>query len=110
MSVIISNVVAIVSVVAVNSFVTSWFTGWLPVGFTTNWYVRAWNEFQLAEILWTTALAVGAVVLISVLLGVLAAYVMARVVFRVNELVTLLFLLLLLVPPMTYGFPLATAL
>src|SRR3546814_14718290 len=58
----------------------------------------------------TTSFWVGAVVLLSVLLGVPAAYVMARVDFRGKELVTLLFLLPLLVPPMTYGIPLATAL
>jgi putative spermidine/putrescine transport system permease protein len=107
---IILNVVAIVSVVAVNSFGTSWFTGWAPEAFTTNWYVRAWKEFQLADVLWTTALTVGAVVLLSLLLGVPAAYVLARVDFPGKKLVTLLFLLPLLVPPMTYGIPLATAL
>src|SRR3546814_2119602 len=58
----------------------------------------------------TTSFWVVAVVLLLVLLGVPAAYVMARVDFRGKELVTLLFLLPLLVPPMTYGIPLATAL
>jgi putative spermidine/putrescine transport system permease protein len=110
MAFIILNVVAIVAVVMVDSFGTRWFTGWVPESFTVNWYVRAWNEFQLADVLWTTALTVGAVVLLSVLLGVPAAYVMARVDFPGKRLVTLLFLLPLLVPPMTYGIPLATAL
>ncbi|MFC5522282.1 ABC transporter permease [Polaromonas jejuensis] len=110
MAFIILNVVAIVAVVMVNSFGTHWFTGWLPEGFATSWYLRAWKEFQLADVLWTTALTVGAVVLSSVLLGVPAAYVLARVDFRGKRLVTLLFLLPLLVPPMTYGIPLATTL
>ena len=110
MAFIILNVVAIVTVVVVESLGTSWFTGWLPEGFTTAWYTKAWKEFQLSDVLQTTALAVGAVVLFSVLLGVPAAYVLARVEFRGKKLVTLLFLLPLLVPPMTYGIPLATAL
>ena len=110
MAFIILNVVAIVTVVVVDSLGTSWFTGWLPEGFTTAWYTKAWKEFQLSDVLQTTALAVGAVVLFSVLLGVPAAYVLARVEFRGKKLVTLLFLLPLLVPPMTYGIPLATAL
>lgn len=110
MAFIILNVFAIVAVVMVNSFGTRWFTGWLPEGFTIDWYLRAWKEFQLADVLWTTALTVSAVVLASILLGVPAAYVLARVDFRGKRLVTLLFLLPLLVPPMTYGIPLATAL
>ncbi|MBS0455418.1 MAG: ABC transporter permease subunit [Proteobacteria bacterium] len=110
MAFIIINVAAIVAVVVVNSFGTQWFTGWLPEALTTNWYTRAWKEFQLGDVLWTTALAVGAVVLLSVLIGVPAAYVLARVDFPSKRLVTLLFLLPLLVPPMTYGIPLATVL
>ena len=110
MAFIILNVAAIVAVVAVNSFGTQWFTGWLPEAFATHWYSRAWKEFQLGDVLWTTALAVGAVVLLSVLIGVPAAYVLARVEFPGKRFVTLLFLLPLLVPPMTYGIPLATVL
>lgn len=110
MAFMIVNIVAIVAVVAVDSFGTQWFTGWLPEAWTTRWYAQAWSEFQLADVLWTTGLMVGAVVLFSVLLGVPAAYVLARLDFRGKRLVTLLFLLPLLVPPMTYGIPLATAL
>jgi putative spermidine/putrescine transport system permease protein len=49
-------------------------------------------------------------VLISGLLGVPAAYAMARRDFPGRRLVMLLFLLPLLVPPMTFGIPLATVL
>ena len=53
---------------------------------------------------------VGAVVLMSGLIGVPAAYAMARRDFPGKRLVMLLFLLPLLVPPITYGIPLATVL
>jgi putative spermidine/putrescine transport system permease protein len=53
---------------------------------------------------------VGAVVLISGLLGVPAAYAMARRDFPGKQFVMLLFLLPLLVPPITFGIPLATVL
>ena len=49
-------------------------------------------------------------VLISGLLGVPAAYAMARRDFPGKRVVMLLFLLPLLVPPITYGIPLATVL
>ena len=48
--------------------------------------------------------------LLSVLLGVPAAYALARRDFPGKRLVMLLFLLPLMVPPITYGIPLATVL
>jgi putative spermidine/putrescine transport system permease protein len=53
---------------------------------------------------------VGAVVLLSALLGVPAAYALARRDFPGKRLITLLFLLPLLVPSITFGIPLATVL
>jgi putative spermidine/putrescine transport system permease protein len=106
----IVNLLALIATVVVNSFSTRWFTTWLPVGFTTKWYVSAWEEFQLPEVLTATFEVVGAVVLISGLLGVPAAYAMARRDFPGKRFVMLLFLLPMLVPPITFGIPLATVL
>jgi putative spermidine/putrescine transport system permease protein len=96
--------------VVVNSFSTRWFTTWLPVGFTPKWYLAAWQEFQLPDVLLATFEVVGAVVLISGLLGVPAAYAMARREFAGKRFIMLLFLLPMLVPPITFGIPLATVL
>ncbi|HWK47510.1 MAG TPA: ABC transporter permease subunit [Stellaceae bacterium] len=104
------NVVGIIGAVAVNSFATRWLGTWFPADFTTRWYASAWNEFQLAEVLTVTFEVVGAVVLLSVVLGVPAAYAMARRDFRGKRAVLLLLVLPLLVPPITYGIPLATVL
>jgi putative spermidine/putrescine transport system permease protein len=106
----IVNLVAMIASVVVNSFGTRWFGTWLPAGYTGNWYVFAWNEFQLSQILIVTVEVVGAVVLLSGLIGVPAAYAMARRNFPGKRAVMLLFLLPLLVPPITYGIPLATVL
>jgi putative spermidine/putrescine transport system permease protein len=57
-----------------------------------------------------TAEVVGAVVLLAILLGVPAAYTLARREFTGKKLLMLLFLLPLMVPPITYGIPLATVL
>lgn len=104
------NVLAMIATVVVNSWATRWFGTWLPAGFTTQWYAQAWDEFQLPDVLLVTMEVVGAVVILSGLIGVPAAYAMARREFPGKRAVMLLFLLPLLVPPITYGIPLATVL
>jgi putative spermidine/putrescine transport system permease protein len=106
----ILNFMAMVATVIINSFGTRWFDGWLPAGFTTRWYESAWNEFQLHDVLIVTFEVVGAVVLLSGLLGVPAAYALARRNFPGKQVVILLFLLPMLIPPITFGIPLATVL
>jgi len=104
------NLLAMVATVVVNSFGTRWLGTWLPPGFTTRWYVSAWSEFQLDDVLIVTFEIVGAVVLLSGLLGVPAAYALARRDFPGKKIVMLLFLLPLIIPPITFGIPLATVL
>ena len=104
------NLLAMIATVVVNSFSTRWFGTWLPAGFTTRWYVSAWNEFQLSDVLVVTFQVAGAVAALSALLGVPAAYALARRDFPGKRLLMLLFLLPLLVPPFTFGIPLATVL
>jgi putative spermidine/putrescine transport system permease protein len=106
----IVNLIGMIATVVVNSFGTRWFATWLPTGFTTRWYSLAWNEFQLPDILLVTVQVVGAVVVLSGLIGVPAAYAMARRTFPGKRAVMLLFLLPLMVPPITYGIPMATVL
>jgi putative spermidine/putrescine transport system permease protein len=108
--VFIVNFMAMVATVVVNSFGTRWLGSWLPAGYTIRWYVSAWEEFQLGDVLITTFEVVGAVVLLSGLFGVPAAYALARRNFPGKQLVILLFLLPLMIPPITFGIPLATVL
>ncbi|KMO31084.1 ABC transporter permease [Methylobacterium variabile] len=104
------NLLAMIAAVVLNSFATRWLGTWLPLGFTTRWYASAWDEFQLGDVLVVTLQVVFLVVLVSGLLGVTAAYALARRDFPGKRLVMLAFLLPLLVPPITYGIPLATVL
>ncbi|HVZ14843.1 MAG TPA: ABC transporter permease subunit [Bauldia sp.] len=104
------NLLAVIATVVVDSFGTRWLRTWLPAGYTLHWYADAWNEFQLSSVLTVTFEVVFLVVVLSGLLGVPAAYAMARRNFPGKRLVMLLFLLPLLVPPITYGIPLATVL
>jgi putative spermidine/putrescine transport system permease protein len=104
------NLFAMIATVVVNSLSTRWLGTWLPAGFTTRWYFAAWNEFQLGDVLVVTFQIAAAVAALSALLGVPAAYALARRDFPGKKLIMLLFLLPLLVPPFTFGIPLATVL
>lgn len=109
-AIFVVNVIAVIAVVVIDSFAARWFGTWLPPAFVTHWYDDAWADFQLSDILIVTFEIVAAVVVISGVLGVTAAYAMARRSFPGKQIVMLVFLAPLLVPPLTYGIPLATLL
>lgn len=104
------NLLAVIAAVIVNSFATRWLGTWLPRGWTDRWYFSAWKEFQLSSVVIVTFEMALVVVLISGILGVMTAYALARRDFPGKRAIMLLFLLPLLIPPLTYGIPLATVL
>ncbi|GLY29109.1 ABC transporter permease subunit [Kineosporia sp. NBRC 101731] len=100
----------VVASVVVNSLGNRWFDTWLPSGWTTQWYREAWAAFDLFSVIVTTLEVALAVVVLSVVVGVPTAYVLARRTFPGKRLIFLLFLLPIMMPPITYGIPLATVL
>ena len=102
------NLAGIILSVIVNAFGTTWFRGPLPEGFTVEWFGQAWQEFNLADVLITTLQVTFSVLALSLALGVPAAYALARRDFPGKKLVMLLMLLPVMLPPITYGVPLAT--
>lgn len=94
--------------VVVDSFGKAWFTSWLPQEFSSDWYSQAWSTFNLGHVVGVTLLVAFSVVIISILVGLPAAYVLARSNFPLKRLVLVLFLLPVLIPPITFGIPLAT--
>jgi putative spermidine/putrescine transport system permease protein len=104
------NLFGVVGSVLVSSFGTQWFGTWLPAAFTTSWYSAAWREFGLFDVVGVTLQVSLLVVVVSVLIGLPASYVLARSAFPGKRLVYLAFLLPILMPPITYGIPLATVL
>ena len=106
----IVNLFGMIAAVVTSSLSTRWLRSWLPDGWTTRWYGAAWSEFQLGDVLTVTFQIVFLVVFLSGLIGVPAAYALARRDFPGKKLIMLLFLLPLLVPPITFGIPLATVL
>ncbi|HEV8502208.1 MAG TPA: ABC transporter permease subunit [Casimicrobiaceae bacterium] len=108
MAVFLINVGLMIATVAINSTATVWRGTVLPEGWTLGAYADAWKDFQLADILVVTFEVMFAVVALSILLGVPAAYALARRDFAGKRWLLFLFLLPLIVPPITYGIPLAT--
>ncbi|KQT84109.1 ABC transporter permease subunit [Aurantimonas sp. Leaf443] len=104
------NLLGVIAAVVTNSLATRWLGTWLPTGWTTRWYFDAWREFQLTEVLLVTFQIVFLVTILSGFIGITTAYALARREFAGKRFVVLVFLLPLLVPPLTYGIPLATLL
>lgn len=104
------NLVGVIGSVVANSFATEWFDTWLPSGWTAKYYVTAWQDYQLADTLAVTLQVALTVVVVSLLIGAPAAYVLARREFPGKKALMLSFLLPIMVPPITYGIPLATLL
>ncbi|MGC4837691.1 ABC transporter permease [Micromonospora vinacea] len=104
------NLLGVVASVLVSSFGQRWFDTWLPDGYTTSWYARAWDEFALLQVIVVTLEVSVLVVGLSLVIGVPAAYALARRSFPGKRLIFLVFLLPILMPPITYGIPLATVL
>lgn len=104
------NLFGIVGSVLVNSFGTQWFDTWFPSGYTTKWYGEAWRQYTLFDVIVVTLEVSALVVALSLLIGAPAAYALARRNFPGKRLLYLVFLLPILMPPITYGIPLATVL
>lgn len=94
--------------VLVDSFGRQWFNSWLPEEFTTSWYSTAWDRWNLGQVFGVTLLVAAITVVVSIIIGVPASYALARRSFPGKQVVMLLFLLPIMMPPITYGIPLAT--
>ena len=79
MTLFVVNIGLMIAAVATSSFARRWLGTWLPEGWTTTWYTAAWKEFQLGVgARGSPCEVVLAVVLLSLLIGVPAAYTLAR--------------------------------
>jgi putative spermidine/putrescine transport system permease protein len=93
--------------VIVTSLSTSWGGKWLPDGFTASWFRRAWDTPNLAQSIKVTFEVAIADVVIALLIGVPAGYVLARKEFPGRNAIMLFALLPVILPPLTYAVQLA---
>ena len=106
----VGNVLGILFTVIIDSFSKGWYSGVLPKFLTAEWYTYIAAEHNIPNLLWVTFLVAFAVVLLAILIGYPAAYVLSRHDFRGKGILLSLFMLPMIVPPMTYGLPLAIVL
>ena len=100
-------VLGILLTVVLNSLSKGWYSGILPPYLTKEWYAYAASDHDIPSLLSVTFTVVIADVLIALLIAFPAACVLARQEFKGKGLVLSLLLLPMIVPPMTYGIPLA---
>jgi putative spermidine/putrescine transport system permease protein len=93
--------------VVVNSFATEWRGGWWPPALTLDWYARAWNAPGIAHSIGVTFEVGISVVLVALILGVPAGYVLARKKFPGKSAVLLAMLFPIILPQLTYAVQLA---
>ncbi|MGI6669951.1 MAG: ABC transporter permease [Acetivibrionales bacterium] len=104
------TICGILLTVILNSFSRDWFSGVLPKTYTTEWYKWAANHHDIPHLIYITLLVVALVVGFSLLIAFPAAYVIAKRNFLYKSTILALFLLPMIIPPMSYGLPLATVL
>jgi putative spermidine/putrescine transport system permease protein len=100
--------IGILVAVLVDSFGKPWFNSWLPDHYVTSWFTDSWETYGMTQIIGVTLTVALTVIVVAVLVGVPAAYLLARRNFPLKRTVMVLFLLPVLMPPITYGIPLAT--
>ncbi len=103
----VANVLGILFTVIINSFASEWYATILPKGFTLEWYSYIAQEISIGPVIRNTFIVALTVVLTAIIIAFPAAYVLSRHEFRGKGLLLTLFLLPMIVPPMTYGIPLA---
>ncbi len=106
----VGNVLGILLTVILDSVSKRWYSGVLPHFLTTQWYAYVAQDHDIVNLLVVTFVVAFAVVLISILIAMPAAYALSRYEFAGKGLLLSLFLLPMIVPPIAYGIPLAMVL
>lgn len=101
------TLLAVVAAVVVYALSTSWGATWLPGGLTLDRLREALEVPGMVRSLWVTVLVSVSVVVISLVVGVPAAYVLARKSFPGRSAVMLVLLLPVVLTPLTYAVQLA---
>ncbi len=110
MVIFVAIVLGILFTVILNSASKGWYSGLLPSYLTGEWYDYVAKDHDIGNLLFVTFVVAFSVVIVSILVSFPAAYALTRHEFRGKGILLSLFLLPMIVPPMTYGIPLAMVL
>ncbi|MBC6406840.1 MAG: ABC transporter permease subunit [Rhodobacteraceae bacterium] len=91
----------------IQAFGREWFDTVLPQHFTTEWVAATHRELDLLTKLWNSAIIAILVVVLSLGIALPAAYGLARYDFPGKVALSTFLLIPILLPPLTYGFPVA---
>ncbi|MGW4293706.1 ABC transporter permease [Micromonospora chersina] len=97
------------SIVLINSFNADRTFAWPPPRWTTEWWVRTWENAGAREALWTSVQAGLGATGVALLLGSLVAFAVQRYRFFGRETVSLLVVLPIALPGIVTGIALDTA-
>ncbi|MGL5810551.1 MAG: ABC transporter permease [Nocardioides sp.] len=106
---VLAFVYAPLLLVLVNAFNTSRTFGWPPSGFTTRWWVAAWNSTGAREGLVASLQVAALSTVIALVLGTMAALALQRYDFFGRDAVSLLIILPIALPGVVTGIALANA-
>lgn len=104
----ITVVMGMILSVLVSAFATGWFGTILPEGYTLDWFKRAWERYEIWQHYAVTAKIISPATLISLLLSIPSAYILARKEFKIKEGLISFYKLPVMVPELVYALPLAS--
>jgi putative spermidine/putrescine transport system permease protein len=106
----VGTVCGILLTVILSSVSKGWFSGIIPKIYTFEWYKYVAQHHDLISLLRVTLVVVIAAVFFSLLIAYPASYALAKKDFKFKNTLLLMLILPAIVPPMTYGLPLAIVL
>ncbi|MDQ0338608.1 putative spermidine/putrescine transport system permease protein [Caldalkalibacillus uzonensis] len=91
-----------------SAFGTEWFGTFLPEGYTFEWMKRAWVAYDIGSYYKITLKIVGVATIISLILSIPSAYVLARKQFPFKDALIGFYQLPFTLPELVYAIPIAS--
>src|SRR5690606_12274601 len=95
-------------VVLFSAFGKEWYTTVLPQGFTLEWFIKAWNAYEIGTYYKVTLQIVVSATVISLILSIPSAYILARREFPYKNGLISFFQLPFTLPELVYAIPVAS--
>ncbi|PAD87969.1 hypothetical protein CHH55_10355 [Niallia circulans] len=104
----ITSIIGMTIAVLLNAFGTEWYGTFLPAGYTVDWFVQAWQVYEIGHFYKITLQIVVTATIISLLLSIPTAYVLGRKSFPFKEGLISFFQMPFTLPELVYAIPVAS--